>query len=119
MRDGPNAQNPPPKQEQKDDGTVSFAAASAGYLGRMFLRGEGVKQDFALARMWFERGAEYKDKESYNGLGIMARDGLLNGKKDMGKAVSYFQFAAAHELPEAQVNLGKFYYECECNPTSL
>ena len=55
-------QNPPIKQEQRDDGTVSFAAASAGYLGRMFLRGEGVKQDFSAARMWFERGAEYKDK---------------------------------------------------------
>ena len=66
-RDAPGAPNPPPKQELKEDGTVSFAAASAGFLGRMYLRGEGVKQDFGLAKMWFERGAEYGDKESQIG----------------------------------------------------
>ena len=118
-RDAPGAQNPPPKQEQKEDGTVSFAAASAGYLGRMFLRGEGVKQDMAMAKLWFERGAEYKEKESLNGLGIMLRDGLINGKKDMTKALQYFGAAAAQELPEAQVNLGRYYYEREYRPVDL
>lgn len=114
-RDTPGQQNPPPKQEQKEDGTVSFAAASAGYLGRMYLRGEGVKQDMAMAKLWFERGVEYKEKESLNGLGIMLRDGLINGKKDLAKALQYFGAAAVQELPEAQVNLGKYYYERKSN----
>ena len=89
---------------------MAYAAASAGYLGRMYLRGEGVKQDFALAKMWFDRGAEYKDKECFNGLGIMWRDGLIDGKKDMKKAVQYFGIAANQELAEAQVHIGKYHF---------
>jgi SEL1 protein len=45
-------QAPPPS---KDD-PVGYAAASAGYLGRMYLRGEGVKPDVGIAKMWFDRG---------------------------------------------------------------
>lgn len=87
-----------------------YAALAAGYLGRMYLRGEGVKQDFVLARMWFERGAEFGEKESHNGLGIILRDGLVDGKKDMKKALAHFGVAANLELAEAQVNLGKYHY---------
>ena len=103
----------------------------------MYLRGEGVRQDFGVARMWFLRGAEFGDKESLNGLGIMIRDGLVPGmetlagsegvgtgkkkkevrkrdekerKEDLKKAVVYFTKAANQELAEAMVNLGKFYY---------
>ena len=76
----------------------------------MYLRGEGVKQDFGLAKMWFERGAEYGDKESHNGLGIILRDGLVDGKRDVKKAVMHFMKAANQELAEAQVNLGKYQY---------
>ena len=79
-------------------------------LGRMFLRGEGVKQDFNMAKMWFERGAEYGEKESHNGLGIILRDGLVDGKKDLKAAVAHFMIAANQELAEAQVNLGKYQY---------
>lgn len=80
-------------------------------LGRMYLRGEGMKQDFGLARLWFERGAEFGEKESHNGLGIIWRDGLLaGGKKDLSKAGKYFALAANQDLAEAQVNLGKFQY---------
>lgn len=76
----------------------------------MFLRGEGVKQDPAMARMWFERGAEYGEKECHNGLGIIWRDGLVDGKKDMKKALSHFTAAASQDLAEAQVALGKYYF---------
>ena len=87
---------------------------AAGYLGRMYLRGEGVKQDPVIAKMWFERGAEYGEKESLNGLGIIWRDGLVDSKKDLKKALGYFGAAANQELAEAQVNLGKYHY-CECS----
>lgn len=91
---------------------LSWAIPAAAFLGRMFLRGEGVKQNPVLARMWFERGAEYGNPECYNGLGIIWRDGLVDGKKDVKKAIMYFLDAASEGLAEAQVNLGKHHY-CE------
>ena len=87
-----------------------WAAKSAAYLGRMYMRGEGVKRDYEMAMMWFERGAEYGDRECHNGLGIMWRDGLVKGRQDVGKAMSYFSHAAGQELAEALVNIGKNHY---------
>jgi SEL1 protein len=88
---------------------VGYAAASAAYLGRMYLRGEGVKTDYAMAKAWFERGVEQGDKECLNGLGIMYRDGL-GVKVDMKNALAHFNAAASQELAEAQVNLGKYHF---------
>jgi len=96
---------------------VGYAAASAAYLGRMYLRGEGVKQDFAMAKAWFDRGADHGDRECHNGLGIIYRDGL-GIKPDMKSALAHFNAAAIQELPEAQVNLGKYHY-CESRRLSL
>ncbi|KAH9922080.1 HCP-like protein [Fomitopsis serialis] len=90
---------------------AAYGALAAGYLGRMYLRGEGVQADAATARMWFERGADFNEKESHNGLGIIWRDGLVEGKKDAKKAMNHFTIAAGQELAEAAVNLGKMYYE--------
>lgn len=87
-----------------------WAAKSAAYLGRMYLRGEGVKRDYDVAMMWFERGAEYGDRECHNGLGIMWRDGLVKGRQDISKAMAYFTHAAGQELAEALVNIGKHHY---------
>lgn len=69
-----------------------------------------MKQDFAMAKMWFERGAEYGDREAHNGLGIIWRDGLVQGRKDLKTAVTHFTAAAAQDLAEAQVNLGKYHF---------
>lgn len=82
------------------------AMVAAAFLGRMYLRGEGVKQDFKLARLWYERSATLGDRESHNGLGILFRDGL-GVKKDMEKAFKYFQTAAGLDLPDAEINIGK------------
>ena len=69
-----------------------------------------MKQDFKLAKMWFERGAVYGEKESHNGLGIILRDGLVDGHKDVKQALLHCGIAAGQELAEAQVNLGKHHY---------
>jgi len=61
--------------------------------------------------MWFERGATYGDKECHNGLGIMWRDGLIDGRKDSKASFAHFAVAAGQDLAEAQVNLGKYHYE--------
>lgn len=104
-------------QGRRDEtGPVGFAAPAAGYIGRMYLRGEGVPVDLKLAKMWFERGATYNDKESHNGLGIMWRDGLIDGRKDGTASFAHFA-AAGQDLAEAQVNLGKHHYR-ECIDTN-
>ncbi|KZT23519.1 HCP-like protein [Neolentinus lepideus HHB14362 ss-1] len=109
-RDPPNPGQSTGSHRDEDGGPIGYAAASAAYLGRMFLRGEGVKADPAIAKMWFERGAEYGDKECHNGLGIILRDGLVDGRKDTKQALVHFTAAADQDLAEAQVNLGKYYY---------
>lgn len=96
-------------QSKEDRKPVGYAAASAGYLGRMYLRGEGVKIDYAIAKMWFERGADQGDRECHNGLGIMYRDGL-GVKSSAQVALVHFTAAAGQDLAEAQVNLGKHHY---------
>jgi len=98
-------------QGRRDENSpVGLAAPAAGYLGRMYLRGEFVRADFKLARMWFERGATFGDKECHNGLGIMWRDGLIDGRRDSKAASAHFAVAAGQDLAEAQVNLGKYHY---------
>jgi SEL1 protein len=94
------------KEEHKHAG---YAAASAGYLGRMYLRGEGVTKNYATAKLWFDRGAESGDRECFNGLGIIYRDGL-GIKPNIKTALTHFTIAAGQELAEAMVNLGKYHY---------
>jgi SEL1 protein len=75
----------------------------------MYLRGEGVKTDYVMAKAWFERGAELGDRECHNGLGIIYRDGL-GTKADIKLSFAHFTAAAGQELAEAQVNIGKYHY---------
>ncbi|CAG7854812.1 SubName: Full=Related to Sel-1 homolog {ECO:0000313/EMBL:CCA68700.1} [Serendipita indica DSM 11827] len=98
------------KATDVDPTDMYFAILSAHFIGRMHLRGEGIRQDIKIAKMWFERGALEGDKESLNALGIIYRDGLLDGKEKNDKAIVYFSRAAAQDLPEALVNMGKIYY---------
>lgn len=98
------------KELSKEElGVMSHVASACAYLGKMYLRGEGMKADARIARMWFTRGADVGEKESHNGLGIIYRDGL-DVKPDLKKAMAHFGLAAGQDLAEAQVNLGKLYY---------
>lgn len=110
-RDPPNPLQHKTVPVKDENAPFGYAAASAGYIGRMFLRGEGVRADPAVAKMWFERGVEQGDRECHNGLGIIHRDGLVPGlKPDIKKALKHFAEAAEQELAEAHVNLGKYHY---------
>lgn len=103
------------KKEGVDDSTIITATWAAAYLGKMYLRGEGVKQDVKVARIWFERGAEYNEKECLNALGIIWRDGLLDKKVDEKLGYDFFLAAASQDYAEAQANLGKHHYSaCHC-----
>lgn len=93
-----------------EDSLAMAAGLAAGYLGRMYMRGEGFpEQDYNKAFLWFQRGIGQGDRESHNGIGIMYRDGL-GVSKDAQKAFSHFQTAASADHPEALVNLGKHYF---------
>ncbi|GAA5955010.1 hypothetical protein JCM21900_002759 [Sporobolomyces salmonicolor] len=97
------------RNDKADDQTAMVAGLAAGYLGRMYLRGEGVNVNYAKAFLWFKRGTTQGDRESNNGLGIMYRDGL-GVERNLKTATMLFHAAAQQDLAEAQVNLGKYYF---------
>lgn len=121
------------KNEKLDEHSAMVAGLAAGYLGKMYLRGEGVGGNYAKAFLWFSRGRIQVrpflsslaslprrriddgflhikgDRESNNGLGIMYRDGL-GVERDIKKAIAFFHAAAQQDHAEAQVNLGKYHF---------
>lgn len=80
------------------------ARVAAAFLGRMSLRGEGLKQDYRRARLWFIRAGNRP--EAGNGLGIIYRDGL-GVKADPTEAISCLEHSAGQDYADAEVNLGK------------
>lgn len=85
--------------------TERLATKAAGYLGRMFLRGEGMEQSFSRARIWFTRALSNGDALSQYSLGVMHLHGL-GVPQDIEKAADYFSVAADQDLAVAQTNLG-------------
>ncbi|KAI9744469.1 MAG: ERAD-associated protein [Claussenomyces sp. TS43310] len=87
-----------------------IACKAAGYLGRMFLRGEGVEQNFKKASKWFIRGLKNGDAGSQHGLGLIYLHGL-GLTQNIHKASDYFKAAAEQEYAPAQVSLGSLYLD--------
>jgi SEL1 protein len=88
-----------------------LAAKAAGYLGRMYLRGEGVEQNFERARMWFKRGEAYGEPVSQTGLGMLYLAGHGGVPRDALKAAERFRAAAEQDHAPAQVHLGTLYLD--------
>ncbi|KAM7222567.1 protein sel-1 1 [Rhypophila decipiens] len=94
-------------------GLDKTACKAAGYLGRMYLRGEGVEQNFERALFWFERGMTHSDPQSAYGQALM----LLNGygvAKNVGAAIERLKVAADSrdaDYAPAQVQLGALYLD--------
>ena len=86
------------------------ATKAAGYLGRMFLRGEGVEQSYEKAQIWFNRGIESGDAGSQYGMGLMYLDGLGVPKNTL-KAQQLLKTAADQDYAPAQVSLGALYLD--------
>ena len=85
--------------------TERYASRAAGYLGRMFLRGEGMEQSYSKARIWFTRSIANGDALSQYSLGLMHLHGL-GVPKDVTKAAEFFAAAADQDLAVAQTHLG-------------
>jgi SEL1 protein len=90
--------------------TEKLAAKAAGYLGRMFLRGEGIPQSFDIARTWFKRGIELGDALSQYSMGLMYLKGY-GVPADAVRAAELFAAAADQNLAVAQVRLGALFLD--------
>jgi SEL1 protein len=91
-------------------GLEKIATKAAGYLGRMFLRGEFVEQSYEKAHIWFQRGIKSADAGSQYGMGLMCLEGLGVPKNSV-KATEYFKAAADQDYSPAQVALGALYLD--------
>ena len=91
-------------------GTGKIASKAAGYIGRMYLRGEGVKQDLGKALIWFKRGVANGDALCQYELGLMYLKGL-GVRQDAVTAADYFKEAANQDVGSAQTNLGQLFLD--------
>ncbi|KAG5663747.1 hypothetical protein KAF25_006332 [Fusarium avenaceum] len=91
-------------------GIEKIATKAAGYLGRMYLRGDGVVQNFDRAKVWFERGVTHHDAQSQHGLGLMMLHGY-GQKKNVKKAMELFKSSADQDYAPALVQMGQLYLD--------
>ena len=91
-------------------GTEKLASKAAGYLGRMFLRGEGLEQNFGKAQTWFRRGLQSGDALCQYSMGLMYLEGL-GVPADAVKAAEYFAPSADQDFASAQVRLGALFLD--------
>jgi SEL1 protein len=90
--------------------TERLASKAAGYLGRMFLRGEGMPQSYDIAKTWFKRGIDHGDAMSQYLMGLMYLEGLGVPKNAM-RAAELFAAAADQDLAIAQVRMGALFLD--------
>ena len=98
------------KVDPKADGLEGIAGMAAAYIGRIFLRGEGVEQSFEKAALWFKRGIQNGNALSQHHMGLMYRDGL-GVPKDAVRAAAYFKTAAEFDLPASQAAIGALFLD--------
>jgi len=110
-----------PERRDVSAATEKLASKAAGFLGRIFLRGEGTMQDFNLAHRWLERGIKNGDALSQYSMGIMYLNGLVPEKPepDPYRAYEYFRPAADQDLASAQVRLGVLFLDQGDTDTAL
>jgi SEL1 protein len=97
-------------KKEAEDRVKEDAKVAASFLGRMAMRGEGMAQNYRLARLWYERAAALGEAEAHNGLGVIYRDGL-GVTVNRENALRYFETAASSDLADAQVNIARMYIE--------
>ena len=56
--------------KEQEDAVRDSAMLAAAFLGRMAMRGEGQKQEYRKARLWYERAAELVSRGCH-GMGLM------------------------------------------------
>ena len=69
-------------------------------LGKMYLQGQGVRQDYQEAEGWFRKAADQGDPHGQHLLGIMYRDGV-GLEQDNVEAHKWFTLSATQGHEEA------------------
>ncbi len=69
---------------------------------------EGVPQDFAKAREWWEKAAAQGNADAQHRLGLLYYEGY-GVRQDYARAQEWFEKAAAQGYAQAQCNLGLLY----------
>jgi SEL1 protein len=98
-------------------GIEKLAAKSAGYIGMMYLRGEGVEQNFATAMIWFKRGVANGDALCQHETGLMYLHGY-GVPQDAFKAAAYFKAASELDFPASETRLGALFLDQGDVPTA-
>lgn len=87
-----------------------WAGKAAAYIGRMFLRGEGMEQNFENAMTWFDRGIANGDPFAQYHKGLIYRDGL-GVPQDGSKAGTFLKASAEQGFTPAQSALGVMFLD--------
>jgi SEL1 protein len=87
-----------------------LASRAAGYLGRMFLRGEGMEPSVEIARTWLKRGVSNGDALSQYYMGMMYLEGT-GVPQDTKRAAELFTVSADQGYPAAQVKMGGIFLD--------
>ena len=96
--------------QDDDESVAKFAAKAAGYIGRMYLRGEGTEQNFEKAVTWFRRGVANGDALCQYEMGLMHLNGYGLQKNPI-RAADYYKEAANQDFASAQIQLAKLYLD--------
>ena len=106
------------KERREPSVEGKIASKAVAYLGRLYLRGEGVEQNFNEALRYFKLGVSLADEFCQYEIGLMYLHGL-GVPKSAVTASNYFKQAAQQEWPAAQVNLGKLFLDQGDLPTAI
>ena len=104
-----------------DDFTETLKLAEQGYaraqsnLGLMYVRGEGVQQDYKTAVMWYTKAAKQGDADAQDNLGRAYANGWGVPENDK-TAVMWYTKAAEQGHARAQTVLGTMYANGEGVP---
>ena len=79
-------------------------------VGKMYMDGDAVEQNYAAAAKWFKTGAESGYAAAQNALGWLYGEGK-GVPQDTEKAIELYLAAAAQGYANAQINLGITYAE--------
>lgn len=77
-------------------------------LGKMYLKGQGVPQDYVQSAVWFNKSADQGFKKAQHNLGVLYEKGQ-GVPRDYAQAAGWYRKAAEQGLDVSQVNLGVLY----------
>ncbi len=78
------------------------------FLGKMYLKGQGVSKDAGQAFKWFKAAAEQRNAEGQFYLGSMCFMGI-GMARDTPQALKWLHLSAEQGMPDAQLLLGMAY----------